>query len=43
VEYFRAEPSLLGIIDSYGIELLHPIREGYYNACAIGQAEGLLL
>lgn len=28
VEYFLAEPSLLGVIDSYGIELLHPIREG---------------
>jgi hypothetical protein len=23
-----AEPSLTGVIDSYGIELLHPIREG---------------
>jgi hypothetical protein len=28
VELFMAEPSLLGVIDSYGIELLHPIREG---------------
>lgn len=27
-ERFLAEPSLLGIIDSYGIELIHPIREG---------------
>jgi hypothetical protein len=25
---FLAEPSLLGVIDSYGIELLHPRREG---------------
>ena len=25
---FRAAPSLLGVIDSYGIELLHPRREG---------------
>lgn len=25
---FLADPSLLGIIDSYGIELIHPIREG---------------
>jgi hypothetical protein len=25
---FLAEPSLLGLIDSYGIELLHPRREG---------------
>lgn len=28
VECFLAEPSLIGVIDSYGIELLHPIREG---------------
>jgi hypothetical protein len=28
VDHFLAEPSLLGVIDSYGIELLHPIREG---------------
>lgn len=28
VERFMAEPSLIGVIDSYGIELLHPIREG---------------
>lgn len=28
VNEFLAEPSLLGVIDSYGIELLHPIREG---------------
>lgn len=27
-EAFLAAPSLLGIIDSYGIELLHPRREG---------------
>jgi len=25
---FLAEPSLIGVIDSYGIELLHPIRAG---------------
>lgn len=23
-----AEPTVLGIIDSYGIELIHPVREG---------------
>lgn len=28
VKRFLAEPSLMGVIDSYGIELLHPIREG---------------
>ncbi len=28
VAHFLAEPSLLGVIDSYGIELLHPRREG---------------
>jgi hypothetical protein len=28
IEHFLAEPSLVGVIDSYGIELLHPIREG---------------
>ena len=28
LKHFLAEPSLLGVIDSYGIELLHPIREG---------------
>lgn len=28
VAQFLADPSMLGIIDSYGIELLHPIREG---------------
>jgi hypothetical protein len=27
-EAFMAEPSVLGVIDSYGIELIHPIREG---------------
>lgn len=26
--YFLASPSLLGVIDSYGIELIHPVREG---------------
>jgi hypothetical protein len=25
---FLAEPSLLSVIDSYGIELIHPVREG---------------
>jgi len=25
---FMARPTLLGVIDSYGIELIHPIREG---------------
>ena len=28
VDRFLAEPSLMGVIDSYGIELLHPVREG---------------
>lgn len=27
-EQFMAEPSLLGLVDTYGIELLHPRREG---------------
>jgi hypothetical protein len=27
-ERFMAEPTILGVIDSYGIELIHPIREG---------------
>jgi hypothetical protein len=26
--HFLAQPTLLGVIDSYGIELIHPIREG---------------
>ena len=26
--YFLAEPTLMGIADSYGVELRHPIREG---------------
>ena len=26
--FFMAEPTILGIADTYGIELLHPIREG---------------
>src|ERR671931_2672532 len=25
---FLAEPTVLGVIDTYGIELIHPIREG---------------
>jgi len=28
IDCFLADPSLIGVIDSYGIELLHPIREG---------------
>jgi hypothetical protein len=28
IAYFLADPSMIGVIDSYGIELLHPIREG---------------
>ena len=28
IDYFMAEPSLIGVIDSYGIELIHPRREG---------------
>lgn len=28
IDYFLAPPSLIGVIDSYGIELIHPIREG---------------
>jgi hypothetical protein len=28
IERFMAEPSLIGLIDSYGIELIHPRREG---------------
>ena len=28
VDQFLVEPSMIGVIDSYGIELLHPIREG---------------
>jgi hypothetical protein len=27
-EQFMADPSLIGTIDTYGIELIHPIREG---------------
>ncbi len=27
-ERFLAQPTVLGVIDSYGIELIHPIREG---------------
>jgi hypothetical protein len=33
---FMAEPSLLGLIDTYGIELLHPRREGR-SECQIGK------
>ena len=28
LELFMADPSLIGLIDSYGIELIHPRREG---------------
>jgi len=28
VERFLADPSMIGIIDSYGVELIHPYREG---------------
>jgi len=28
IQRFMSEPSIIGVIDSYGIELLHPIREG---------------
>jgi hypothetical protein len=28
IAYFLADPSMIGVIDSYGIELLHPSREG---------------
>ncbi len=27
-DYFLAQPTVLGVADSYGIELLHPMREG---------------
>jgi len=27
-ERFMAEPTVLGVVDSYGIELIHPVREG---------------
>ncbi len=33
---FLASPSLLGVVDSYGIELLHPMREGR-SGCQIGR------
>jgi hypothetical protein len=32
---FLAKPSLLGIIDSYGVELIHPIRRGRANKAFI--------
>ena len=28
IDRFMADPSLIGVIDSYGIELIHPRREG---------------
>lgn len=30
-DYFLAEPTMMGVIDSYGVELIHPIREGRSN------------
>lgn len=33
---FLAPPTLLGIVDSYGIELIHPIREGR-SAAQVGR------
>lgn len=27
-DHFLASPTMLGVIDSYGIELIHPVREG---------------
>lgn len=31
-EYFLAEPTTLGVVDAYGIELIHPVREGRSKA-----------
>ena len=28
IDHFRADPTTLGVADSYGIELIHPCREG---------------
>ena len=28
IDLFMAQPSMLGVIDTYGIELIHPRREG---------------
>jgi len=28
IKRFLADPSIIGVIDTYGIELIHPIREG---------------
>jgi hypothetical protein len=28
IEQFMSDPSFMGVIDSYGIELIHPVREG---------------
>jgi hypothetical protein len=25
---FLADPTLIGVVDTYGVELIHPIREG---------------
>lgn len=30
-ENFLASPSVMGVIDSYGIEMIHPVREGRSN------------
>lgn len=32
VDQFMADPSIIGVIDSYGIEFIHPIREGRSEA-----------
>ncbi len=29
VDRFMASPGLIGVVDSYGIELIHPRREGH--------------
>ena len=37
---FMARPTLLGVIDSYGIELIHPIREGRSEQQQLQQSSG---
>ena len=32
IERFLADPSIIGVIDTYGIELIHPIRESSLGA-----------
>ena len=34
---FLAPPTLLGVVDSYGIELIHPLREGRSPARSVGR------